>query len=60
VNMYLRDPDAETPASDLPGATPLLNWGVYAAFAGTVIIGILPFLLTPLTDTVTLTANILP
>ncbi|NDJ59672.1 MAG: NADH-quinone oxidoreductase subunit N, partial [Chloroflexi bacterium] len=31
VNMYLRDPDAETPASDLPGATPLLNWGVYAA-----------------------------
>ncbi|HEX2908737.1 MAG TPA: proton-conducting transporter membrane subunit, partial [Phototrophicaceae bacterium] len=53
VNMYLRDGDAET-----PGATPAVNWAIYVAAAGTLIIGVFPFLVTNLSDLVTLAANI--
>ena len=36
------------------GATRTVNWAIYAAFAGTMVIGILPFLATGLTDAITL------
>ncbi len=42
------------------GATPAVNWALYAAFAGTVIMGVLPFLATTLTDTVTIAASLAP
>lgn len=55
INMYLLDG-----AGDLAeGATPLVNWAVYVSFAGTVLIGIFPILVTNLTDTVTLATSLL-
>jgi NADH-quinone oxidoreductase subunit N len=56
VNMYLREGDGD-PAV---GATRYVNWAIYAAFAGTVLIGIVPSLATSLSDAVTLAANIIP
>lgn len=55
INMYLRDGEGD-PAE---GATQLVTWGVYVAFAGTVIMGIFPFLVTNLSDKVTIVANVL-
>lgn len=58
VNMYLREPEGE--AADAPSATTYVTWAVYAAFAGTVILGIFPALITNLTDTVVLAVSTLP
>jgi NADH-quinone oxidoreductase subunit N len=55
INMYLRDGEGQ-PAE---GATQFVTWGVYVAFAGTVLMGIFPFLVTNLSDTVTIVANVL-
>lgn len=55
VNMYLRDGEGD-PAE---GATQYVTWGVYVAFAGTIIMGVFPFLATNLSDTVTVVANVL-
>jgi NADH-quinone oxidoreductase subunit N len=56
VNMYLREGEGD-PAE---GATKPVNWAVYVAFAGTLLVGILPILVTTLTDRVALLANIVP
>lgn len=58
VNMYLREPEGE--AAEAPSATTYVTWAVYAAFAGTVILGIFPALITNLTDTVVLAVSTLP
>ncbi len=55
VNMYLRDGDG----SPADGATPYVTYAIYAAFAGTVILGIFPVLATNLTDTVTIAASVI-
>ena len=55
VNMYLRDGDGDK----AEGATEYINWAIYIAFAGTIIMGILPFLATNLTDNLTLAATVL-
>ncbi|MBZ0295800.1 MAG: NADH-quinone oxidoreductase subunit N [Anaerolineae bacterium] len=52
VNMFLRDGDGD-PA---PGLTPYLNLGIYLSFAGTLVLGILPFLVTNLANSVTIAA----
>jgi len=52
VNMYLLD-GAGDPAE---GATPYVNWALYAAFAGVVVLGLFPILATNLTEAVTLVA----
>ena len=46
INMYLRDGEG----SPAEGSTPLLNGAVYAAFAGTLLLGIFPILATNLLD----------
>lgn len=56
INMYLREGEGD-PA---PGATPLVSWAAYVAFAGTLVLGIFVPLLTNLTDMVSLTAQMLP
>jgi NADH-quinone oxidoreductase subunit N len=50
VNMYLRDGDGD-PAE---GATKYVTWGLYVAAAGTVLLGVLPLLLTNLAAPVTM------
>lgn len=54
VNMYLREGEGDLAA----GATQAVNWAVYIAFAGTVLMGIIPTLATGLSDMVTLAANV--
>ncbi len=54
VNMYLRDGEATA-----PGATRAVNWAVYLAAAGTLIMGIFPFIVTSLTDMVTVAASVI-
>lgn len=54
VNMYLREGDGDK----AEGATEYVNWAIYVAFAGTVVMGILPFLVTNLTDTLTVVAAV--
>jgi NADH-quinone oxidoreductase subunit N len=54
VNMYLREGEGDPAA----GATQAVNWAIYVAFAGTVLMGIIPTLATSLSDMVTLAANI--
>lgn len=54
VNMYLAD-GAGDPAA---GATPTVNWATYIAFAGTLLMGVLPVLVTALSDRVVLSALI--
>jgi NADH-quinone oxidoreductase subunit N len=56
VNMYLRDGEGDK----AEGATPYLNWAVYASFAGTMLLGIVPFLATDLTQRVSLVASLFP
>lgn len=55
INMYLRDTET-TPVEGeaLPGASQYVNWAIYASFAGTLILGLLPFLATNLVNTVNL------
>jgi NADH-quinone oxidoreductase subunit N len=55
VNMYLREGEGD-PAE---GATRYVNWAVYVAFAGTVLLGIFPFLVTNLSSAVTV-ASLVP
>jgi len=55
INMYLRDGEGD-PAE---GATEYVTWGVYVAFAGTILMGIFPFLATNLSDTVIVAASVL-
>jgi NADH-quinone oxidoreductase subunit N len=55
VNMFFR----EGPERETPGATQYVNWAIYASFAGTIILGVLPVLMTNLVDNVNLAA-ILP
>lgn len=50
VNMFFR----EGTERETPGATVYVNWAIYASFAGTVILGILPVLMTNLVDNVNL------
>jgi NADH-quinone oxidoreductase subunit N len=54
VNMYLRDADG----SPAEGATQLVTYAIYVAFAGTLLLGIAPALVTNLTDTVSIAANL--
>ncbi|HVU11442.1 MAG TPA: NADH-quinone oxidoreductase subunit N [Phototrophicaceae bacterium] len=54
VNMYLADGEGE-PAV---GETNRVNWAVYIAAAGTILIGIAPFVVTALSDRVALLAAI--
>jgi NADH-quinone oxidoreductase subunit N len=53
VNMYLREGEGDPAA----GATRYVEWAVYAAFAGTLLLGIFPALVTNLTDMVALAVN---
>lgn len=55
VNMYLREGNAE-----VPGATASVNWAVYLAAAGTIILGVFPFIMTNLSSAVMVAANIVP
>lgn len=60
VNMYLREggrPDG-TLGDPAAGATRYVHWAVYVAFAGTVLVGIIPTLATNLTNLVTLVATV--
>jgi NADH-quinone oxidoreductase subunit N len=56
VNMYLRDGDGDPAA----GATPYVNWAIYVSFAGTVILGIMPNLVTNLVAPVSIALTNLP
>lgn len=55
VNMYLKDGNGDPAA----GATRYVQWAVYIAFAGTLLMGILPWIATNLSDTVALAAEFL-
>ena len=55
VNMYLRDADAsQAQVNPTPGLSPRLNWVTYITLAGVLLLGIVPFLVTALTDRVAL------
>ncbi len=44
VRMFLRDGEGDS----APGETPYLNWAIYVTFAGTLLLGIFPMLMTNL------------
>jgi len=48
VNMWLKDGEGDAAA----GATSYVTWAIYIAFAGTLVMGILPFLVTNIADAV--------
>lgn len=48
VNMYLREGDG----AEAVGATPYVQWAIYASFAATVLMGVFPRVVTNLTDMV--------
>jgi NADH-quinone oxidoreductase subunit N len=50
VNMYLREGEGDA----AEGETPALTWGLMAAFAGTLLLGIFPVLATNMLDGMTL------
>lgn len=54
VNMYLMDGEGD-PAE---GATNKVNWATYIAFAGTLVLGVAPFLVTALSDRVAFLAAV--
>lgn len=54
VNMYLREGEG----ASAEGETPRLNWALYLSFAGTLLLGVAPMLVTTLTDRVSVVANI--
>lgn len=56
VNMYLVDGDAPQPV----GVTPYVNWTLYAALAGTLLLGIFPALVINLANASTFIASVLP
>jgi NADH-quinone oxidoreductase subunit N len=53
INMYLKDGEPK----HVEETTPALTLGLYVAFVGTLILGIFPFLITGLTDTVQLASR---
>jgi NADH-quinone oxidoreductase subunit N len=55
VNMYLKDGEGDPAA----GATRYVNWAIYVAFAGTLLMGIFPWIATNLSDTVVLAVEML-
>src|SRR5690606_6671798 len=46
VRMYLHDGEGDPVA----GATPYVNWAIYLTFAGALLLGIFPFLMTDLAE----------
>jgi len=52
VNMFLEDGEGDPAVA----ATPTVQWAIYISFAGTVLLGIIPTLVTALSDPVTLAA----
>jgi NADH-quinone oxidoreductase subunit N len=50
VNMFLKDGEGDPAA----GATQYVNWAIYVAFAGTLLLGIFPFLMLNLANPITL------
>jgi NADH-quinone oxidoreductase subunit N len=59
INMFFFDStneaaDAEFDRTSLGATSPYLNWAIYASFAGTILLGILPMLATNLVETVSL------
>ena len=54
VRMYLRDGEGDPAA----GSSRYLNWALYATFAGTLVLGVFPFLMTNLVEPVALALNI--
>ena len=56
VNMYLRDGEGE----QVPDEGPALRWAIYICFVGTLAVGILPTLVTALSDQVVLATTLLP
>lgn len=55
VNMYLVDGEGDSAA----GATEYLNWAVYMSFAGVLLLGIFPILVTNLVEPVLLAVGLL-
>jgi hypothetical protein len=53
--MYLKDGEGDPAA----GATRYVNWAIYVAFAGTLLMGIFPWIATNLSDTVVLAVEML-
>jgi NADH-quinone oxidoreductase subunit N len=56
VRMFLRDGEGD-PA---PGATQYLNWAIYLTFAGTIVLGVFPFLMTNLVEPVAIALSQMP
>jgi NADH-quinone oxidoreductase subunit N len=50
VNMFLQERDEEPQVAQ----TPYLTWALYVSFAGTLLLGVLPFLVVNLTNPVTI------
>lgn len=48
INMYLREGEG----AEAVGATPYVQWAIYASFAATILMGIFPTIVTNLTDMV--------
>jgi len=51
INMYLKTDEEGSPAE---GATQYVTWAIFASFAGTLLLGIFPTLVTNLTDMVSM------
>ncbi|MBL8131606.1 MAG: NADH-quinone oxidoreductase subunit N [Anaerolineae bacterium] len=56
INMYFGEGEGDS----AEGATSYVRWTVYVAFAGTVLLGVAPMLVTTLTDRVSLAVSMLP
>ena len=56
VNMYLRD---DRPGDEAKAASPIVTWAIYLTFAGTVIIGIIPWVVTNLSDRIAMIGTII-
>ncbi|MBK8020457.1 MAG: NADH-quinone oxidoreductase subunit N [Chloroflexi bacterium] len=56
INMYF----GESQGDPAEGSTTYVKWAAYIAFAGTILIGIAPMLVTTLTDRVALAVSMLP
>ncbi|MFN8378375.1 MAG: NADH-quinone oxidoreductase subunit N [Anaerolineae bacterium] len=56
VNMYLKDGEGQP----VPEEGPALRWAIYICFVGTLAVGILPTLVTALSDQVVLATTLFP
>ncbi len=56
VNMYLRD---DRPGDEASSASPIVTWAIYLAFAGTVVMGIIPWVVTNLSDRISMISTII-